>query len=61
MPGKNPASAAPSRNRMHERLTGPRTNIIAEAIAPQVTMMRAIHRRAPTRSRIRLLGSSSRK
>jgi hypothetical protein len=28
---------------------------------PHVTMMRAIHRRAPTRSRMRLLGTSNRK
>ena len=31
---------------------------LAEATSPQLTMMRAIHRRAPTRARIRLLGTS---
>jgi len=34
------------------------TAIIAIATTPQLIMMRAIHRRAPTRSRIKLLGTS---
>jgi hypothetical protein len=36
------------------------TNIIAIDTTPQPIMMRAIHRRAPTRSRIKLLGISNR-
>ena len=37
------------------------TNIMAAEIKPQEIVMRASHRRAPTRSRIRLLGTSNRK
>ena len=37
---------------------GPCTNIIPAEIRPQVIMMRAIQKRAPTRTRIRLLGTS---
>jgi hypothetical protein len=37
------------------------TNIISAEITPQLIMMRAIQRRAPTRCRIRLLGTSNRK
>jgi len=33
-------------------------NIIAQAISPQLTMIRAIQVRAPTRARMRLLGIS---
>jgi hypothetical protein len=40
---------------------GPRTNIMAAEITPQLIMIRAIHRFAPTRSSIRLLGTSNRK
>jgi hypothetical protein len=35
-------------------------NIVAIETRPQPIMMRAIHRLAPTRSRIRLLGTSNR-
>ncbi len=60
MPGKKPASAAPSRKRKVTKLTGPLTKAIAPAKRPQVIMMRAIQKRAPTRSRTRLLGTSKR-
>src|SRR5215813_5944461 len=36
-----------------------RTNIIAAEMAPQLIMMREIQRRAPTRCRTRLLGTSN--
>ena len=36
-------------------------NMNAEEMIPQVIMMRAIHTRAPTRSRITLLGTSKMK
>lgn len=61
MPGRKPASATPSRKRSVKKLTGPCTNAMAAEMSPHVTMMRKIHRRAPTRSRIRLLGTSNRK
>ncbi len=37
---------------------GVRTSASAQAATPQVSMMRAIHSRAPTRRRMRLLGTS---
>ena len=61
MPGKKPASARPSRKRRMKKLIGPLVNANAPETKPQLTMMRAIQRRAPTRSRIRLLGTSKRK
>jgi hypothetical protein len=59
MPGKNPASATPSRNRSSTSTDPFGTNAIAVASTPQVTMIRAIHRRAPNRCSARLLGTSS--
>jgi hypothetical protein len=61
MPGKNPASATPSPNRSQKKDCAPRTNIIAAQTIPQEIIMRAIHRRAPMRSRIMLLGISKMK
>jgi hypothetical protein len=61
IPGKNPASAMPRRNRPIRKLNGPWTAAIPMATTPQVTMMRAIQTRAPTLWRIRLLGTSKRK
>ena len=58
MPGKKPASARPSRKRSVKKLTGPLMNANPPETRPQVTIMRAIQRRAPTRSRIKLLGTS---
>ena len=43
----------------HVEAVGPDTNIIATDKMPHVIMMRAIHSRAPTRTRIRLLGTSN--
>ena len=43
------------------KLHGPVTNIMAEEMRPQLTRMRAIHARAPIRSRMRLLGTSKRR
>ena len=43
------------------KLAGPVTTAISPATIPQVTMMRAIHRRAPTFSSMMLLGTSKRK
>lgn len=43
------------------KLAGPVMNIIRPETMPQVTMMRAIHTRAPTRCRMTLLGTSNRK
>jgi len=40
MPGKKPASAAPSRKRNDTKLIGPLTNAIAPEKRPQVIMMR---------------------
>ncbi len=61
MPGKKPASAAPSRKRTTEKLVDPVTRAVSPAKMPQVTMIRAIHIRAPTFSRITLLGTSKMK
>jgi len=61
MPGKNPASATPSRKRTMPKLVGPVTVAVMPASIPQVIMMRAIHSRAPTFSMIRLLGTSKMK
>ena len=60
-PGTKPASAAPSKKRTIRKLVGPVTSAMAPEMMPQVIMMRAIQRRAPTRSRIRLLGTSKAK
>ncbi len=43
----------------HVECVGVRTNTIAAAITPHVSMIRAIHHRAPTRARRRLLGTSN--
>ena len=56
-----PASPSPSRKRITPKLTGPTTNAVAAEIKPQVIRMRAIHLRAPTACKARLLGTSSRK
>jgi hypothetical protein len=61
MPGKKPASASPRRKRKVKKLTGPLINAKPPETRPQVTIIRAIQRRAPTRSRIKLLGTSSMK
>jgi hypothetical protein len=61
MPGKNPASARPSRKRRMKKLIGPLQNANAPETKPQPTITRAIQRLAPTRSRIKLLGTSKRK
>ena len=60
MPGKKPASAMPSRTRAALNVHSPVTNIMPMETSPQPIMMRAIQRRAPTRSRTRLLGISKR-
>jgi hypothetical protein len=44
-----------------KKLTGPLMNANAPETRPQVTIMRAIQRRAPTCSRIKLLGTSNMK
>ena len=44
-----------------KKLIGPCTKAKQPEMIPQLIMMRAIQRRAPTRSRIRLEGTSSRK
>ena len=44
-----------------KKLIGPLTKAKAPEMIPQVIMMRAIQRRAPIFSRMRLLGTSSRK
>ena len=59
MPGKNPASATPNKKRNTRKLAGPVANAIAPEIKPQVSMMRAIQRRAPTFAKIMLLGTSN--
>ena len=46
---------------MMPKLTGPTTNAVPAESSPQVMRMRAIHRRAPTACRARLLGTSARK
>ena len=61
IPGKNPASMAPSRKRSPMNDHGPVTSAVPAETTPQVTMMRAIHLRAPTRSNAMLLGTSNRK
>ena len=58
MPGKNPASARPKLNRRRIKLIGPWVNTKAPETKPQLIMIRPIQRRAPTFSRIRLLGTS---
>ena len=60
-PGKNPASAAPRTRRMVRNEVGPTTKAVAPATRPQLIMMRASQRLAPTRCMIRLLGTSNRK
>ena len=59
IPGKNPASATPSRNRSTTSTVPFGTNAIALATTPQLIMIRAIHLRAPNRCSARLLGTSS--
>ena len=59
MPGKNPASATPSRKRRTRKLVGPDTVAIRPEMIPHVSMIRAIQRRAPTRSRIMFPGTSN--
>ena len=59
IPGKNPASATPNSRRSPLNWAGVVMNAIKAAITPQVSMIRLIQRRAPTRSRIRLLGTSN--
>jgi hypothetical protein len=59
MPGKKPASATPSRKRSTRKLAGPVVVAIKPEMMPHVIMMRAIQRRAPTFSRIMLLGTSN--
>ena len=59
IPGKKPASATPSRNRRTIRTVAFGANAMAVATIPQVIRIRAIHRRAPKRCSIRLLGTSS--
>jgi hypothetical protein len=48
----------PLKRRM-KKLIGPCTKAKPAETRPQLTMMRAIQRRAPTRSRMRLEGTSS--
>ena len=43
------------------KLHGPTQKAVAPEMSPQVTMMRAIHSRAPTFSRMMLLGTWNRK
>ena len=61
MPGNSPASASPSKKRMVTKLHGPVQNAVAPDNSPQLTMIRAIQIRAPTFSRMMLLGTSNRK
>ena len=61
MPGKNPASATPSRKRTIAKLVEPVTIAVRPARIPQVTMIRAIHTLAPIFSRMTLLGTSKMK
>src|SRR5437764_11082941 len=58
MPGKKPASVRPKRKRNVAKLAIFHENIMADATTPQESMIRAIHLRAPTFSRMRLLGTS---
>src|SRR6202011_620917 len=53
-PGKNPASAAPSRKRTTVKVIVPVTRAVKPAMIPQLIMIRAIHSLAPTFSRITL-------
>ncbi len=61
MPGKKPASAAPSRKRIVAKLVVPATTAVSAAKMPQVIMMRAIQIRAPIFSSTILLGTSKMK
>jgi hypothetical protein len=61
MPGKNPASATPSRKRTTEKLVRPVTMAVNPARMPQVIMIRAIHILAPIFCRTTLLGTSKMK
>jgi hypothetical protein len=61
IPGKNPASASPNKNRIVKNEYGPTTKAVRPEMIPQVTSIRAIQVRAPTFSRITLLGTSKRK
>jgi len=61
MPGNSPASAAPSRKRSTQKLTGSVTKAVIIDSTPQVTQMRHIHSRAPKRCSIRLEGTSKKK
>jgi hypothetical protein len=61
MPGKNPASATPSRKRSTYNCVALCTNADTIATMPHVTRIRAIQRRAPKRLSITLLGTSNRK
>ena len=60
MPGKKPASAMPSsvRAAMNDQTSA--TSMVAVETRPQLIMIRAIQRRAPTFSSRRLLGISKR-
>ena len=60
MPGKNPASAIPSSARAAMNDQTSVTNMVAIDTSPHPIRIRAIQRRAPTRSRSRLLGISNR-
>jgi hypothetical protein len=61
IPGKKPASAAPSRKRTTRKLASFQINAMPADNSPQVTMIRAIHSRAPNRSSAKLLGTSKMK
>ncbi len=61
MPGKKPASAAPSSRRMMKKLASPPMNAMPPEIRPQLSMMRAIQRRAPNFSSARFDGTSKMK
>lgn len=56
-PGKNPASAMPSRKRTMTKLVASVTSAAPAEHTPQNTMMMAIQRRAPIRVRIMLAGT----
>ena len=58
-PGKNPASATPSRNRNTLNILASATNMVAAETRPQVIMIRAIQRRAPNLASMMLLGISN--
>ena len=60
MPGKNPASAIPRSTRAPYSQPASGTKAMRVATSPQLTMIRAIQRRAPNRCRARLLGTSNR-